>query len=182
LAETLLGCVAFTERGAEQMKSLDFSRYTLCMCVAVGMLGSSVALAQDQGSGAIKKLAFLSGSWNCVIRGGAVPKGDVDHLSYTFSPDWSWMIERSDVLENGHHIWSTQLWGDDVRHGRLVAYQFTQNGVFTKSVDGWVGNRFQSKSDDNGATVTINPINKNAFDWVIESADHSSIVTEACAR
>jgi hypothetical protein len=37
-AETLLGCVAFTERGAWQMKSLDSRRYALSACVAVAML------------------------------------------------------------------------------------------------------------------------------------------------
>jgi sugar lactone lactonase YvrE len=36
-AETLLGTVAFTDRGAKQMKSLDFSRYVLS-CVAAAML------------------------------------------------------------------------------------------------------------------------------------------------
>jgi hypothetical protein len=45
-----------------------------------------------------------------------------------------------------------------------------------------VGSRFQSKRDDNGATVTINPVNKNAFDWIIETADHSNVVTEVCTR
>src|SRR5580704_13642474 len=37
-AETLLGCVAFTERGASHMKSLDFGRCALTSCAAVAML------------------------------------------------------------------------------------------------------------------------------------------------
>jgi hypothetical protein len=38
LAETMLGCVAFTERGARQMRSLGFGRYVLCSCVVAAML------------------------------------------------------------------------------------------------------------------------------------------------
>ncbi len=148
----------------------------------VVLLGSGTANAQEQGSDAIRKLAFLAGSWHCVVQGERVPKGDVEHLSYEFSPDWSWMIERSDLRENGRSFWGAQLWGYDAIHKHLVAYQFSSFGVFTKSVDGWVGGRFQSRSDDNGATVTIVPINKDAFNWVIESADHSNVVTEACTR
>jgi hypothetical protein len=37
-AETLLGCVTFTERGATQMRSLDFSRYVLSGVAAAAML------------------------------------------------------------------------------------------------------------------------------------------------
>jgi hypothetical protein len=140
------------------------------------------AIAQGQDSEAIRKLAFLSGSWHCTIRGPRVPSGDVDHVTYEFSPDWKWMIERSDLEENGHTNWSTQLWGYDARRKQLVAYQFSSNGVATKTVDGWVGGVFQSKRDDNGATVTMKPGGQNAFAWVIESADHSSVVTEECIR
>jgi hypothetical protein len=164
------------------MKGLNLSRYVLAICSTVAISGGRVALAQDLGPEAIRRLAFLSGSWHCVIRGTAVPKGDSDNLSYAFSQDWFWMIERSDLIENGHHNWSTQLWGYDAPNKRLVAYQFTPNGVFTKSVAGWVEGRFQSRRDDSGATVTIEPINKSSFNWVIESADHSNIVTEACTR
>ncbi len=152
------------------------------VALTIMLVGGSVALAQDQGSGAIRKLAFLSGSWRCVIQGKEVPSGDVDRVNYEFSPDWSWMIERSDLRENAHRYWSTQRWGYDARSKQLVAYQFTPNGVFTKRVEGWVGGRFQSTRNDTGATVTINPINENAFDWVIESADHSNTVTEVCRR
>src|SRR5579871_4823024 len=34
----MLGCVAFTERGARGMRSLDFGRYALSSCVAAAML------------------------------------------------------------------------------------------------------------------------------------------------
>jgi hypothetical protein len=37
-AETLLGTVAFTDRGAKQMKSLNLGRYALSSCVAAAML------------------------------------------------------------------------------------------------------------------------------------------------
>jgi sugar lactone lactonase YvrE len=37
-AETLLGCVAFTERGAMQMRSLGFGRFALSSCAAAAML------------------------------------------------------------------------------------------------------------------------------------------------
>ncbi|MBV9264392.1 MAG: hypothetical protein JO324_08725 [Candidatus Eremiobacteraeota bacterium] len=130
----------------------------------------------------MKRLGFLSGSWSCLIHGKNVPKGDVDHVSYEFSPDWSWMIERSTVRENGHDYWTTQLWGYDAGRKQLVAYQFTPNGVATKTVQGWIGGEFRSTRDDNGATVTVKPVSQNAFDWVIESADHSSVVTESCTR
>ncbi len=39
-AERFLGTVAFTERGATLMKSLDFGRYALCSCVAAAMLAA----------------------------------------------------------------------------------------------------------------------------------------------
>jgi hypothetical protein len=42
-AETLPGCVAFTERGAKQMRSLDFGRYALCSCVTAAMLAGCSA-------------------------------------------------------------------------------------------------------------------------------------------
>ena len=63
------------------------------------------------------------------------------------------------------------MWGYDAGNKKLVAYQLRSTGVSTKSVDGWVGGKFQSRRDDNGATVTIVPIGKNAFNWVIESAE-----------
>lgn len=150
--------------------------------LAIALVGCGVANAQEQGPDAIRKLAFLAGSWQCAIQGAHVPAGDLDHLSYEFSPDWSWMVERSHVRENGREYWSLQMWGYDAGNKKLVAYQFSSTGVSTKSVDGWVGGKFQSRRDDNGATVTIVPIGKNAFNWVIESADHSNVVTEACSR
>ena len=152
------------------------------VALAVALLSGGVVLAQGQDSGAIRKLAFLSGSWHCAVGGTGVPKGVVDHLSYEFSPDWSWMIERSRSVGNAQTYWSAQLWGYDAHRKQLVAYKFDSTGVSTKSVDGWVGDRFLSKRDDNGATVSITPVNSNTFKWVIESADHSSVVTEVCTR
>jgi hypothetical protein len=150
--------------------------------LAIGLFYSGVASAQEQGPDAIRKLAFLAGSWHCVVQGAKVPNGDVERVSYEFAPDWSWMIERSDLRENGQEHWGAQLWGYDAQRKQLVAYQFASSGVTTKSVDGWVAGRFQSKRDDNGATVSLVPINKSAFDWVIEAADHSYTVKEVCAR
>lgn len=149
---------------------------------ALTLLGSTTAIAQEQDLLAIKRLAFLSGSWHCSVQGRQVPHGDVESLTYEFSPDWSWMVERADLRENGKSYWSVQLWGYDARQKRLVANQFTSAGILTKSVDGWIDGRFQSRRDDNGATVTMRPISRSAFDWVIESADHSSVVTESCTR
>lgn len=150
--------------------------------LGIVLVQGAPAIAQQEDLGAIKTLAFLAGSWNCVVQGTAVPSGVVDHLTYDFSPDWSWMIERSDGGVKGHRYWSTQLWGYDARRKQLVAYKFDSTGVSTKSVNGWVKGQFQGTRDDNGATVAIRPISPDAFDWVTESADHSSIVTEACAR
>lgn len=150
--------------------------------LVIAAFGTGMVTAQEQGPDSIRKLAFLSGSWQCVIRGTRVPSGDVERLTYEFSPDWSWMIERSDLQENGRRYWGAQLWGYDARRKQLVAYQFSSNGVFTKSVDGWVGGRFQSTRNDDGATVSIVPVNKDAFNWLIVSADHTYTVTEACIR
>jgi hypothetical protein len=46
----MVGAVAFTGRGARQMKSLDFSRYALCGCVAVAMLSACGANAGSSGA------------------------------------------------------------------------------------------------------------------------------------
>jgi hypothetical protein len=145
-------------------------------------LGARTAAAQEDASSAIKRLAFLAGSWTCTIQGPGVPRGDVDQLSYEFAPDWSWMVERSNVSENHGGDWSAQLWGYDAARKQLVAYQFTSSGVHTKTVAGWVGDQFVSTRDDNGARVSVKPISPRAFDWVIESADRSTVVTEACTR
>jgi hypothetical protein len=152
------------------------------IALAICALCSGVAIAQEQGVDAIRKLAFLAGSWHCVVQGAKVPSGDAERLSYEFAPDWSWMVERSNLRENGQEHWAVQLWGYDAQRKKLVAYQFNSGGVFTKSVDGWIGGRFQSKRDDSGATVSLVPISKSAFDWVIEAADNSYTVKEACTR
>jgi hypothetical protein len=56
------------------------------------------------------------------------------------------------------------------------------DGVATKTAAGWVDGRFESKRDDNGATVSVVPTSKNAFYWLIEAADHSYTIKEVCAR
>ena len=145
------------------------------------LVGCGIASAQDQGPQAMKKLTFLAGSWNCVIRGGP-SNGVRDHLVYEFSPDYLWMIERSNVTEGGQTNWSAQIWGYDAARSSLVAYQFSSGGVSSKTVEGWIDGRFVSKRDDNGSTVSAKPIDAHTFDWVIESADGSHVVTEHCSR
>ena len=131
--------------------------------------------------GAIQKLSFMKGSWHCVIHGGP-SSGKSDNLRYSFLPGGQWMEERGDFYVNGRDEWTIQMWGYDSVARRLVAYQFTPAGAFTKTVDGWVKGVFVSKRDDNGATVIIRPRNKRAFDWVITSADKTFTVVEACRR
>jgi hypothetical protein len=130
----------------------------------------------------MEKLAFMAGSWTCTIQGPQAPPGDVEHANYSFSPDWTWMIERSDLTEKGRTYWTAQVWGYDLYQRRLVAYRFSSQGVSTKTVTGWVDGQFRSVRDDDGATVSIEPISKSAFNWIEKSADHSWTVTEACRR
>lgn len=150
--------------------------------IAIIILSTGHAIAAEQGTDAVKALGFLSGSWHCNVEGKNVPTGTIDHLSYEFAPDWSWMLERSNLRQNGRTYWSAQLWGYDVRQKRLVAYQFTSDGVATKTVDGWARDRFQSHRDDNGAIVSVERVNSHAFNWVIETADRSNVVKEVCRR
>jgi hypothetical protein len=157
-------------------------KLSILILSAILMLGVTTAAAQEDPANAMKRLAFLEGSWHCTIQGPRVPKGDIDHLSYEFAPDWSWMIERSNLEENGRRYWSAQLWGFDAAQKKLVAYQFASDGVHTKTVAGWRGSQFVSTRDDNGATVSIKPTSPRAFDWIIEPADHSTVVTEVCTR
>lgn len=129
--------------------------------------------AQTRGQDAIERLAFMAGSWTCAIQGAQAPPGDVEHVTYSFSPDWTWMIERSDLSEKGRTSWSAQLWGYDAHQRRLVAYRFSSQGVSTKTVTGWVDGQFRSVRDDDGGIVSIEPINKNAFNWIEVAADNS---------
>ena len=140
------------------------------------------AAAQTSGQDAMEKLAFMAGSWTCAIQGPKVPPGDVEHAEYSFSPDWTWMIERADLTEKGRTYWSVQVWGYDLHQRKLVAYRFSSLGVSTKTVTGWDDGQFRSVSDNDGETVSIEPISKNDFNWIDESADHSWKVTEACRR
>jgi hypothetical protein len=130
---------------------------------------------------AMEKLSFLKGAWVCTIRGGS-SNGLVQDVQYSFSPDGLWMTELSDASGPNQDDWATQVWGYDVNVGKFVAYNFAANGVFTKSVDGWINGSFVSHRDDNGASVSVKPIDSNSMQWTIESADHSSIVREDCVR
>lgn len=139
------------------------------------------SMTEAQGVAQIKKLAFMAGTWKCVSHGGS-SQGFLDTLTYSFSPDGHWMTETEHTPAGRPVTWSEQMWGFDAQQGKLVAYQFTPRGVATKSVSGWQNGRFVSKRDDNGATVSIRPKNKRAFDWVITPADGSSTVVQACTR
>jgi hypothetical protein len=138
------------------------------------------ARAQQADPIVMQKLEFLSGSWTCTIKGGA-SNGLVEETHYSFSPDGFWMTETSHVARSNND-WETQMWGYDAHAKKLVAYQFLADGVFTKTVDGWVNGAFVSHRDDNGATVSVKPVAANAMQWVIESADHTYIVKEDCVR
>jgi hypothetical protein len=152
--------------------------------IALGMfvlLVTCAARAQQPDVTAMKKLSFLSGAWRCTVEAGT-SNGLVQDVTYSFSPDGLWMTELSQDSGPGHNDWATQIWGYDARAGKLVAYNFTPMGVFTKSVDGWINGAFVSHRDDNGATVSVRPISSGSMQWVIESADHSNIVKENCVR
>jgi len=148
--------------------------------LAISLFACGSASSQ-QGPDAIHKLSFMKGSWHCVVHGGP-SDGFKDVLSYSFSPDWDWMIEQESGTVSGQPIWSAQMWGYDVQRQKLVAYQFTNRGVFTKSIVGWKNGLFVSLRDDNNASVSIRPRGKRAFDWVIGSPDGSSIVIQACRK
>jgi len=156
-------------------------RRIFAVTIAALLVTACAARAQQSDASAMPKLAFLSGTWTCTIRGGP-SNGLVQDTTYSFSPDGMWMTELSHDTGTSGADWETQMWGYDARSHKLVAYQFVSLGVFTKSVDGWVDGAFVSHRDDNGATVSLKPIDGRSFQWIIESADHSSIVKEDCAR
>jgi hypothetical protein len=142
---------------------------------------SCVPRAQQSDASAMQKLQFLAGSWVCTVKGGR-GNGLVLNLDYSFSPDGLWMTEHSEDAETKGGDWATQIWGYDAFSNKLVAYQFVSSGLFTKTVDGWVNGIFTSHRNDNGATVSLKPIDAKSFQWIIESADHSSIVRQDCVK
>ena len=156
-------------------------RLTAAGVIAIAFLSLSPAAAQ-QSAAAIHKLAFMQGTWRCVRHGYSAVYAPVYYLNYSFSPDGRWMLERSVGTSQSVKDWEVQMWGYDVVRKHLTAYRFTRGGVVTKTVAGWQNGVFVSKRDDNGATVTIRQHSSRAFDWVIQSADKSSTVTEACSR
>lgn len=146
-----------------------------------GMTFRLAKLAKRVGVSTMHRLFFLKGAWVCTLRGGN-SNGLVQDATYSFSPDGLWMTERSEDSSARKNDWATQMWGYDVSASRLVAYQFTANGVYTKSVDGWVGGVFRSERDENGAIVSLKPVSARSMQWFVESADRSSIVREDCVR
>ena len=141
----------------------------------------SYPASAQEGAGAIRKLLFMKGSWQCVLHGGP-SDGFKDTLSYSFSPDATWMLEQESGSVSGQPIWSAQMWGYDASRHKLVAYQFNTRGVFTKSVSGWQNGLFVSRRDDNHAVVSVRPIGKRAFNWIIAASDKSLTVVQACRR
>jgi hypothetical protein len=147
---------------------------------ALTSLATAPAGAQDSGPSAMRRLAFLNGSWTCTIKGGK-SDGLVEETHYSFSPDGAWMMEVSHD-KGSQNDFATQMWGYNATAKKMVAYQFLANGVFTKSVDGWVDDSFVGHRDDNGATVSLKRTGDSSARWTIESADHSYIVREDCTR
>jgi hypothetical protein len=147
----------------------------------LSIVGAAHPQQANTDSTAIKRLAFLAGRWSCTVNGGSSNGLTLD-VRYSFSPNWLWMTEESQDSGAAGTDWATQLWGYDARTKKLVAFQFTQSGVFTKSLDGWVNGIFVSHRDENGATVSLKPLGANSFQWIIESSDHSYTVTQDCIR
>lgn len=155
--------------------------YTLIGSAALAAAAFAVPACAQQGASAIRKLSFMQGTWHCVLRGGP-NTGFRDTLSYSFSPNGNWMIEQEGGIYRGQRLWSLQMWGYDPQRQKLVAYQFTNGGVATKSVTGWQNGLFVSQRDDNNATVSIRQHSKRAFDWIIQSPDKSQTATQVCTR
>jgi hypothetical protein len=151
------------------------------MGIAALLCSAGAASAQEAGADAMGKLTFLSGKWNCTIAGG-ISNGQVQVNDYSFSPDKLWMTELSWDEGADKKNFATQMWGYDAIAGKLVAYQFTPNGVYTKTVDGWIDGAFTARRNDNGATVSVKQVNAESMEWTIASADKSSIVKEECVR
>lgn len=151
------------------------------LVLAVFLITACAARAQQSGPEAMRKLAFLSGTWACTIRGSS-SNGFVQNVAYSLSPDGLWLSEVSLNSEPNSDGYATQMWGYDARTGKLVAYNFGGNGVHTKSVRGWVNGEFISHRDDNGLIVTLKPIDDRNMQWIITSSDGSNLVKEDCMR
>jgi hypothetical protein len=151
------------------------------IAIAALFFATCTASAQSPGADAIRKLSFLSGKWVCTIAGG-ISNGEVQDSEYSFSPDSLWMTELSWDAGAAKRYFATQMWGYDASAAKLVAYQFTSNGVFTKTVEGWIDGAFTARRDDNGATVSVKQVGAGSVEWTIASADKSSIVKEECVR
>ena len=142
---------------------------------------ASAQVTQPQAADAMKRLAFLRGDWNCVYQGGP-ESGQSEHINYSFTPDGRWMIERSDMRGSADSS-GVQVWGYDPAQQKLVAHQYTTNGIFTKTVAGWQGNQFVSTRDDNHWQIVLRQDGANAITWIVHpTAVDATPVTEACKR
>ena len=147
----------------------------------VGWARSNAAEGRT-GNDDLSRLKFMQGTWTCPILRDGKPTGITDHLTYRFFAGGQWMAEHDDYHENGQDASSSQMWGYDPHAGKLVAYQFMKQGIFTKTVYGWQSGEFVSRRNDNGAWVSIRPHSERSFDWIIQPADKSSTIVEACTR
>ena len=161
---------------ARAVSSVVLSAALLCA-------SATPAFAQDAqaqtAADAMKKLAFLNGSWNCVMHGGA-SDGAADKLSYSFTADGRWMIERSDVKGGDS---SVQVWGYDPAQRRITATLYSPRGVTVKNVLGWNNNAFVSQGDVSGATVALKQTAPNAMNWTFTPPDATQApVVESCTK
>jgi hypothetical protein len=153
---------------------------TLAASAAALAICGTAASAQQTGAAAMQKLSFLSGKWTCTIKNGP-SNGEIQLVKYVFSPDGHWMTETS-WSDPGKKDYATQVWGYDANAGRLVAYQFARDGLYTKTVQGWMDGAFTAKRNDNGATVSVKQVGASAIEWTIASVDGSFVVKEECVR
>lgn len=160
-----------------------FNRVMPCLLALIAVASSAPAFAQDaprhEALEAMKKLSFLDGTWNCVMHGGA-SNGLADKLTYSFTADGRWLVERSDVKGGDS---SVQVWGYDPAQRRLTATLYSPRGVTVKNVLGWNGDSFVSQGDVSGAMVTLKQTAPNAITWTFAPPDASQqSVVESCTR
>jgi hypothetical protein len=129
----------------------------------------------------MNSLRFLIGKWRCDLIGVGTSGVALD-IDYSFSPDGLWMLEVSKDAGTLSRDWAMQVWGYDKNSKKLVAYDFTPRGVFTKSVEGWINGEFVSHRDDNNAAVSLRRLSDAHITWQISSANQRSVVTQDCRR
>ncbi|MBV9270455.1 MAG: hypothetical protein JO165_05130 [Candidatus Eremiobacteraeota bacterium] len=161
------------------MRAWKYGIVVLALVSAQLVLTHCRASGQPSGAEAMRKLAFLTGTWKCTFKDTA-GNNVVQQANYSFSPDGLWMTETSHD-EGSDTNWETQMWGYDVRADKLVAYQFYGDTVSTKSVQGWVDGVFVSRRDDNNAIVSMKPVNQNSMEWIIKLGKPGTFIEE-CSR